>query len=616
MNIEETLKTIPSRPGVYIFKDRQGKVIYVGKAKSLKNRVRSYFISSNNSVKNEAIRNKLNDIEYIVTDTEVEALILECNLIKRHRPRYNVLLKDDKNYPYIKVTTDERFPRILIVRKMKNDKAKYFGPYTDMGAVKDTVKLIRRIFPVRNCKKSLEKVPLQERECLNYHIKRCGGPCQGYIDEERYNSHIKDVIMFLNGRYDVLENRLVSEMEKAAEIQDFERAAELRDQVLAVQKMMEQQKIVSSEMIDQDVIGCAGDDSNMCAAVFFVRKGKLVGKETFFLTGTGTHELKDILGSFVKQFYASTTFIPREIILQDEIEDMELIGEWLSEKKGSRVNIKTPRRGEKRKLLEMVIQNARINLEHRISSIEKEREKNNIALEELKNWLDLDDIPYRIEAFDISNIQGHEPVASMVVFEGGEPKNRDYRRFKIKTVSGPDDFASIKEVVYRRFKRGLEERIFLKEQGINDKEGKFSTFPDLILIDGGKGQLNAAEESLKELGLKYIPAIGIAKEFEHIFLPGKSGPLILPSNSPALHLIQRIRDEAHRFAVTFHRDLRGKRNLKSILDEIPGIGKVRKKALLKAFGSVKRIREASIEELKKVKGMNKKTAETVYEFFH
>ncbi|HHU69849.1 MAG TPA: excinuclease ABC subunit UvrC [Thermoanaerobacterales bacterium] len=617
MNIEATLQSMPSKPGAYIFKDNNGRVIYVGKAKCLKNRVRSYFSSSDNSAKTRAIRNNLNEIEFIVTDTEIEALILECNLIKKYRPKYNILLKDDKNYPYIKITTEERFPRIVIVRKVKNDKSKYFGPYTDMGAVKETIKLIKKIFPIRSCSKNLENIPLQERECLNFHINRCLAPCQNYIDDETYNGYVKDIIMFLNGKYDSLVKKLVNKMKKAARAHEYEKAAGIRNQIEAVKKIMEQQKIVSTDTIDQDVIGYAAKDKRVCITIFFVRNGKLIGKETFFLTGIELPGDDDIIESFIKQFYTDTVFVPKVINVQEEIEDVETIEEWLSEKKGAKVNIRTPKRGEKRKLLEMVIQNAKISLEQEIYSLDLEKEKADNALKELASYIDLDNSPARIEAFDISNIQGSDSTASMVVFEDGFPQNSEYRRFKIRTVSGADDFASMREVIYRRFRRGLEESSALKEMESSEiRDVKFSKFPDLIIIDGGKGQLNAAIESLRKLGLDTIPVISIAEKQEHVFLPNKSDPLILPSNSLALHLLQRIRDEAHRFAISYHRDLRRKKNFKSILDDIPGIGKVRKKALLKAFGSVKGIREASLDEIKKVKGMNEKAAEAVYEFFH
>ncbi len=617
MNIEATLQSIPSRPGTYIFRDNKGRVIYVGKAKCLKNRVRSYFSSSDDSAKTRAIRNNLNEIEFIVTDTEVEALILECNLIKKHRPKYNILLKDDKNYPYIKVTTEERFPRIIIARKMKSDKSKYFGPYTDMGAIKETIKLIKKIFPVRSCSKNLENIPLQERECLNFHINRCLAPCQNYIDDEKYNGYIKDVILFLSGRYDSLVKKLVYKMEKAAEAHEYEKAADIRNQIVAVKKIMEQQKIVSADITDQDVIGYAAKDKRVCITIFFVRNGKLIGRETFFLTDIEISDEDDIIASFIKQFYTDAAFIPKVIYVQEEIEEVETIKEWLSDKKGTKVNIKNPKRGEKRKLLEMVIQNANISLEQKIYSLDMEKEKAENALKELASYLDLNDSPWRIEAFDISNIQGSDSTASMVVFEGGFPKNSDYRRFKIRTVSGADDFASMREVVYRRFKRGLEERSALNEMASSEiSDFKFSKLPDLILIDGGKGQLNAAIESLKKLGLDTIPVISIAEKQEHVFLPNKPDPIILPQNSQALHLLQRVRDEAHRFALSYHRNIRRKKNFKSVLDDILGIGKVRKRALLKAFGSIKGIREASLDEIKKVEGMNEKAAEAVYEFFH
>jgi excinuclease ABC subunit C len=601
----ERIVSFPERPGVYIMKDKRGKVIYVGKAVSLKHRVRSYFQSSKNlPVKVASMVPRIEDIEYIVTDSEVEALILECNLIKFHRPKYNILLRDDKQYPYIKITLNEKFPRLLVVRRVKKDGARYFGPYANAGAMREAIDVIRKIFPIRSCKKDLSQVPIKERPCLNFHIKRCLAPCQANISENDYNDIIRNIIMFLEGKQQTLIDRLREKMEKAAENLDFEWAQVLRNQILALEKVLEKQKIVSADMADKDVIAMARGLDIVCVQVFFVREGKLVEREPFILKNTEGVERKEILSTFIKQFYDNASFIPREIIVDEEIEDLPVIEEWLTKKKGSKVNIIIPRRGEKRKLADMVAENARDFLDHKESIEDRERMKNKKAMEELKTYLNLEDLPRRIEAFDISNTQGTELVASMVVFEEGSPKKEDYRKFKIKTVEGPNDFESMKEAVSRRFKRALE------------GDEKFKDLPDLLLIDGGKGQLKYAREALRELNLEYIPTIGLAKEFEHIFVEGKDDPIILPRNSEALYLVQRVRDEAHRFAITFHRKLRDKRNLHSVLEDIPGIGKVRRVALLNALGSIDNIKRASTEELSQVPGMNKKAAEAVYNHFH
>ncbi|TYP56764.1 excinuclease ABC subunit UvrC [Thermosediminibacter litoriperuensis] len=601
----ERIESFPEKPGVYIMKDKNGKVIYVGKAVSLKNRVRSYFKAGDSlPSKVSSMVSHIDDIEYIVTDSEVEALILECNLIKFYKPKYNILLKDDKQYPYIKITLNEPFPRIEVVRKIKKDGARYFGPYVDAGAMREAIDVLRKIFPVRSCKKDLSRVPLKERSCLNYHINRCLAPCQGNLQKGEYDELIKNVVMFLEGRQEALLNYLRQKMEQAAQALDFETAAVYRNQIQALEKLLEKQKIVSTDMVDQDVIAMTRGFDTACVMVFFVREGKLIEREPFMLKNTDGAERKEILASFVKQFYDNASFIPKEIIVEEEIDDRDTIESWLSGKKGSKVKITIPRRGEKKQLAELVAENARAYLEQRESAEERERIRNIKAMEELKICFGLRDIPRRIEAFDISNIQGYESVASMVVFEDGMPKKEDYRKFRIKTVEGPNDFESIKEAVSRRFKRGLE------------GHEKFRDFPDLLVIDGGKGQLRYAREALRELNLDYIPTIGLAKEFEHIFIEGKDEPIILPCDSHALQLLQRVRDEAHRFALAYHRKLRTRRNLKSVLEDIPGIGEARRKALLKALGSLEAIKKATPEELSKVPGMNKKAALAVYEYFH
>lgn len=601
----EKIAEFPEKPGVYIMKDKRGRIIYIGKAVSLKNRVRSYFQSPKNlPVKVASMVPKIENIEYIVTDSEVEALILECNLIKFNRPKYNILLRDDKQYPYIKIATSQPFPRLEVVRRVKKDGARYFGPYADVGAMREAIDVINKVFPIRSCKKDLSQVPLKERPCLNYYIKRCLAPCQGSVEQEEYDEMIKNIIMFLEGKQETLIKQLREKMEEEAAKLDFEKAAILRDQISALQKVLEEQKIVSTDMTDQDIIAMARGIDTVCIQVFFVREGKLVEREPFILSNTKGAERKEILTAFVKQFYNNTNFIPKEIIIEEEIDDKITIQEWLYGKKGSKVYISIPKRGEKKKLAEMVAENARIYLEQIENKDELEKLKNMQALEELQKYLGLKDIPHRIEAFDISNTQGTESVASMVVFEEGQPKKEDYRKFKIKTVEGPNDFESMREVIFRRFKRAI----------LGDE--KFNNLPDLLLIDGGKGQLRYAREALRERGLESIFTIGLAKEFEHIFVEGKEEPIVLPEDSEALYLVQRVRDEAHRFAITFHRSLRSKRNLKSALDDIPGIGKARRLALFKTFGSLEGIRQASVEELAGAPGMNKKAAQAVYDHFH
>lgn len=600
----ERLADFPEKPGVYIMKDKRNRIIYVGKAVSLKNRVRSYFQSHKNlPVKVASMVSKIEDIEYIVTDSEVEALILECNLIKFHKPRYNILLRDDKQYPYIRITLNERFPRIEVVRTVKKDGARYFGPYANAGAMREAIDVINKIFPIRSCKKDLSEVPIDERPCLNYHIKRCLAPCQGFVKDEEYNEMINNIIMFLEGKRETLVKQLKDRMQEAAEKLDFERAAVLRNQISALEKVLEKQKVVSTDMIDQDIIAMARGSGIVCIQVFFIREGKLISREPFILNNTDDIERQEILTSFVKQFYNNAHFIPKEIIIDEDIDDRDTIEEWLSRKKGQKVYVLIPKRGEKKKLAQMVAENARAYLEQVESREERERIRNLQALEELKIFLNLKELPQRIEAFDISNTQGTESVASMVVFEDAQPKKEDYRKFKIKTVEGPNDFESMKEVISRRFKRALS------------GDRKFQKLPDLLLIDGGKGQLKYAREALKELGLSHILTIALAEEYEHIFVEGRDDPIVLPENSEALFLVQRVRDEAHRFALSFHRSLRSKRNLRSVLDDIPGIGKARRLALLKTLGGLEGIKRATLEELAAVPGMNRKAAQAVHEYF-
>lgn len=591
--LTEKLAHLPDKPGVYLMKDEHGRIIYVGKAVVLKNRVRSYFQSSrNHSPKVLSMVSRIADLEYIVTGSEMEALILECNLIKKHRPKYNISLRDDKTYPYIKVTLHEAFPRIYATRKVLKDGARYFGPYTNTGAVHETLKLLRKMFPLRSCRNLDAKRP-----CLEYHIKRCLAPCAGYVTAEVYGRMIKAASMLLEGRSDHVMKDLRRQMEVAAENLEFEQAARLRDQLAAVEKITEKQNIVTGAG-DQDAIGMARSALGTCVQVFFIRSGKMVGRDHFIISGSEHEDDEAVLTAFIKQYYSQAGFIPREVLLPIVLAEQPLLGEWLSQQKGGRVQVETPKRGTKKDIVEMAAGNAATVLEEQASRIQAHTDQTAGAVAELGSYLDMDNLPERIECFDISHIQGAETVASMVVFEGGMPKKEDYRRYKLKTVEGkPDDFKSMQEVVGRRYREA---------QGV---------LPDLIIIDGGKGQLNAALEIIRGNGLTEVMVVGLAKEFEHVFKEGESEPLILPRHSQSLYLIQRIRDEAHRFAITYHRKLRSKRNMVSVLDHVPGIGAKRRKALWDAFGSLNKIKGASVEEMAALPGMNYAAAQAVYDFF-
>lgn len=618
MQLEEKLKLLPARPGVYLYRDDKGKIIYVGKALSLKSRVRSYFQpGAQLPPKTKVMLERVADFDIIVTDSEVEALILEQNLIKEHRPRYNVMYKDDKSYPYLKVTLADDFPRVMITRRHVKDGSRYFGPYTRVGAVNETLRLLKKIFPFRSCK---QKEPaLRQKPCLNFHIKRCLGPCAGQVDSDRYRSMINEICLFLEGRHEDLVKSLAARMEEAAKVLDFELAARLRDQLQAVREVVERQKIITGGFEDQDVVAAAGagELDQACVMVFFVRGGKLIGRERFMLRGVEGLSQPEVIASFLKQYYTDVDFVPREVLLAAEVKDERaVIEQWLTGKKGSRVTLKAPRRGEKKKLADMVAANAQLALEHHRSDEAARREDTAEALAGLAEELGLESPPHRMECYDISNTQGTDSVASMVVFIGGKPANDQYRRFKIRTVEGPDDFASMQEALRRRFKRASEERELLNAGLISSREAKFFTLPDLVIIDGGRGQLSAARHVMRELGFAHIPAFGLAKEEEQVFAEGRSAPIVIDRSSPALHLLQRLRDEAHRFALAYHRNIRGKAGLKSLLDEVEGIGEVRRRALLKAFGSLKEIEKATPEQLAAVKGMNKKAAQAVYEFFH
>ncbi|MGB7605201.1 MAG: excinuclease ABC subunit UvrC [Lutisporaceae bacterium] len=618
LSLEDKLKNLPENPGVYIMRDETNDIIYVGKAINLKNRVKQYFQSSRgHSPKVVAMVERIRDLEYIITDTELEALILECNFIKKHRPKYNILLKDDKQYPYIKVTVNETYPRIMITREIKKDGAKYFGPYTDKSAVNRTIEIINKLFPIRSCNKNIERIAGKERPCLNFHIHRCIAPCQGNIGKEQYREIVKGIIMVLDGKQEELIGELDKKMQYAADNLDFEIAAELRDNIAAVRKIAERQKIISTSLIDQDAIAMARQDGEACMQVFFIRGGKLIGREHFLLDGGDLDNHSEVISSFIKQFYNGDTFVPKEIILQQDIDDIEVLESWLSEKRGSKVKLTIPQKGEKQKLIEMVSKNAEDAIKLIMEKYKQDEEKTLGACRELADYIGLSIPPKRIEAFDISHLQGVENVGSMIVFENGRSKNKDYRRFKIKYVDGANDYESMREVVERRFVHGMKEREQLKVAGEDIAAGKFSEFPELILIDGGLGQINAVLPILKELDIN-IPVCGMVKDDKHRTrgLIYNEHEISIPINSHAFRLITNIQDEAHRFAITYHRSLRAKTTVKSQLDEIPGIGPTRRQALLRTFGSIKNIKTASIEELSSVQGMNKKAAEMLYNYFN
>ena len=611
-DIQEELKKLPAKPGVYIMHDEKDAIIYVGKAISLKNRVRQYFQSSRNKgPKIEQMVTRIHRFEYIVTDSELEALVLECNLIKEHRPKYNTMLKDDKTYPYIKVTVGEEFPRILFSRTMKKDKSRYFGPYTSAGAVKDTIELMNKLFRLRVCNRNLPRDIGLERPCLNYHIKQCDAPCQGYISREAYREQVDQALEFLNGNYKPILQMLEKQMLEASEELEFERAIELRDLLNSVKQVAQKQKITASDGEDKDVIAVSTDRKEAVVQVFFVRDGRLIGREHFYLQVAPHDNRSTIINSFLKQFYSGTPFIPKEIMLQEEIEDREVLEQWLSTKRNGKVYIRVPQRGTKEKLVELAEKNARMVLIQDSEKIKREESRTIGALKEIGNWLGLEHL-MRVEAFDISNISGFESVGSMIVYEKGKPKQSDYRKFKIKTVKGPDDYASMEEVLRRRFTHGMAE-----QQEGKEAYGKFSRFPDLIMMDGGQGQVNVALRVLDELGLA-IPVCGMVKDDHHrtrgLYYQNEEIPI--DTRSEGFHLITRIQDEAHRFAIEYHRSLRGKQQVHSVLDDIEGIGETRRKALMRKFKSLEAIRDASLEELEQTESMNRASAEKVYDFFH
>ena len=617
-NFEEELKKLPRKPGVYIMRDDKDVILYVGKAINLHNRVRSYF--RENIGRGPAIDQMVSLIarfEYIVTDSELEALVLENNLIKENSPKYNTLLKDDKTYPYIKVTVGEDYPRILFSRTMKKDKSRYFGPYTSAAAVKDTIELLNKLYQLRTCNRVLPRDTGLERPCLNYHIKQCLAPCQGYVSKEEYRQQVAGALEFLNGNYSPILKDLEEKMNKAAEELEFEEAARYRDLLSSVRQVSQKQKITEGVGEDKDILALYQDETEAVVQVFFVRDGKLIGREHYYMTHVPENNKPAILQDFVKQFYAGTPFIPRELMLQYEIEDAELIEKWLSERKGSRVYLKVPKIGSKEKLVELAAQNAKLVLSQDREKLKREEGRTIGAVKEISDLLQL---PLtgtaRMEAYDISNINGFENVGSMVVYEKGKPKRSDYRKFKIKSVSGPDDYACMREVLTRRFRHGMEESKELEEQEMDQEYGSFTKFPDLILMDGGRGQVNIALSVLEELGIN-IPVCGMVKDDNHRTrgLYYHNIELPIDTHSEGFKLITRIQDEAHRFAIEYHRSLRSKTQVKSVLDDIPGVGPARRKALMRHFKSLEEIRQASVEVLMEIPEMNERTAEEIVTFF-
>lgn len=610
-NIQEELKKLPGKPGVYLMHDERDAIIYVGKAISLKNRVRQYFQSSRNKgAKIEQMVTHISRFEYIVTDSELEALVLECNLIKEHRPKYNTMLMDDKSYPFIKVTVNEPFPRVMLARQMKKDKAKYFGPYTSAGAVKDTIELIRKLYHIRSCNRSLPKDIRKERPCLNYHIHQCQAPCQGYISQEEYRKSIDEVVRFLNGHYDLVLKELEEKMMAASDSLEFEKAIEYRELLTSVQKVAQKQKITDTAGDDRDIIAMASEGEDAVVQVFFIRSGRLIGRDHFYLKSAENDTEGEILSSFIKQFYAGTPYIPAELMLPEEIEDQDIIEEWLTARRERRVHLRIPKKGTKEKLVELAQKNAQMVLKNDRERLKREEGRTIGAVKELEKILGLKGI-IRMEAYDISNTNGFDSVGSMVVYEHGKPKRNDYRKFKIKTVQGPDDYASMNEVLTRRFGHGL------REQQEESETGGFQIFPDLIMMDGGRGQVNIALEVLEKLHL-HIPVCGMVKDDNHRTrgLYFNNTELPIDRNSECFRLITRIQDEAHRFAITFHRQLRSKGQVHSVLDDIPGVGPARRKDLMRCFENIDAIRNATVEELKELPSMNEKSAQEVYKFFH
>lgn len=638
-DIEEELKKLPSKPGVYIMHDKTDAIIYIGKAVSLKNRVRQYFQSSRNlSVKIQHMVSNIDHFEYIITDSELEALVLECNLIKEHRPKYNTMLKDDKSYPFIKVTVNEKYPRVLFARSMKKDKSRYFGPYTSAGAVKDTIELLCRLYRIRTCSRKLPADMCKDRPCLNYHINQCSAPCQGYISEEEYKESVRQVIDFLNGNYSEILNKLKDKMMEASDKMEYEDAAQYRDLITSVKQIAQKQKITDSDFEDRDVIACAIQGDDAVVQVFFIRGGKLLGREHFHMNVAASDSRMEIVQEFMKQYYGGTPYIPGIIMVQDELSEKDIISEWLTSRRGLKVSILVPKKGTREKMVELAFKNAQMVLDKDNERIKNEQKKTVGAMREIADWLDLGTIK-RVEAYDISNTNGIESVGSMVVFEDGRPKNNDYRKFRIKTVKGPDDYKSMREVLTRRFTRGMEERRILVEQEHKDRllaeqeivideaagsETKekihlagFNVYPDLIMMDGGRGQVNIALDVLNELGLD-IPVCGMVKDDNHRTrgLYYNNVEIPIDRHSEGFKLITRVQDEAHRFAIEYHRSLRSKAQVSSVLDDIEGVGPARRKALMKHFLDINVIRNADVEELMQADGITRQVAGNIYRYFH
>ncbi|MBP3451216.1 MAG: excinuclease ABC subunit UvrC [Agathobacter sp.] len=616
-DLQDELKKLPDLPGVYIMHDKSDAIIYIGKAISLRKRVRQYFQPSHNEgIKKKQMVEHIARFEYIITDSELEALVLECNLIKEHTPKYNTMLRDDKSYPYIRVTLGEDFPRVLFARQMKKDKSRYFGPYTSAGAVKDTIDLINKIYRLRTCNRILPRDIGLERACLNYHIHQCEAPCQGLISKEEYSKKIQGVLEFLNGNYGPVIRDLETKMNQASMDMEFEKAIEYRELLSSVKQIAQKQKMTHTDGEDKDIIALAADDVDAVVQVFFIRGGKLIGRDHFHVR-VGTDETRgDILSTFIKQFYSGTPFIPREILLQEAAHDHEILAEWLSKKRGTKVSIHTPQKGMKNKLVDLAARNAQMVLDQDREKIKREEGRTIGAVKEIEGLLGIKGLN-RMEAFDISNINGFETVGSMVVYEKGKPKRSDYRKFKLRTITGPDDYASMHEVLTRRFLHGMEEQKELETHNLPEEVGSFTRFPDIILMDGGRGQVNICLQVLEELGLD-IPVCGMVKDDNHrtrgLYFNNVEIPI--DRHGEGFKLITRIQDEAHRFAIEYHRSLRSKSQVKSVLDDIPGIGPTRRKALMKKFQSLENIRNASVEELLEAEGMNLRSAEAVYDFFH
>ena len=616
-DIEEELKKLPAKPGVYIMRDSSDAIIYVGKAIILKNRVRQYFQNSrNHTEKIKQMVERIDHFEYIITDSELEALVLECNLIKEHTPKYNTMLKDDKSYPYIRVTTNEAYPKVTMSREFRKDKSKYFGPYTSVTAVKDTLELLRKIYKIRTCNRILPRDIGKERPCLYYHMGQCDAPCQGFISEAEYKVNIDEVIEFLNGNYSRVGKMLEQKMAAAAEELEFETAAQYRDLLTSVKHIANKQKITNTDQVDRDIIAFARDKDEAVVQTFFIRSGKLIGRDHFHLSGVQDEEDSDIMASFLKQFYAGTPYIPKEIFLGTKTEEEELLSEWLTAKRGQKVYLKVPQKGDKEKLVELARKNAALVLNQDLEQIKREEARTTGALKELAQYLDLP-LVERIESFDISNTSGFESVGSMVVYEKGKPKKADYRKFKIRTIQGPDDYASMYEVLTRRFTHGQKELEQYREKQLDESLGSFTRYPDLILMDGGKGQVGIALRVLSELHLN-IAVCGMVKDDNHrtrgLYYDNRELPI--DKSNELFKLITRIQDETHRFAIEYHRSLRSKAQVHSILDDISGIGPTRRRALMKHFQSLEAIQAAEVEDIMKVPAMNRQSAEQVYDFFH